>query len=619
MVDIAPSTSENNTVFVVGNDETAAFPIEVDYLAGVHHFESRFKETLVTKDYLTNSADPQTFTYLLWNQDKWFRPRCALFNWVFNSPVLATEKDTTITPLIGMGCTYWDEIQLLYGTNGINVIQPTNIQQHSQMLDFFGNVRKNPLMLNQWHYMAGFADVKTFDYSGGIVGSGGNPQLDPNAATFQFGSAANMGTFVSNVNGTQAALSPAAAPASTILQNTTKGAYMVMPPFYNRSNEPGFWLDPEMQRMRVNFKGNRTCTSCSYLVRSSFYTKIHDTYTIQPPLKMEFKFKITDITRPRYTCTPLIYPVGTNNAAITATLADDITPANTPSFNYTVDTRNSYLISTSVELRSDIHQALLDSWANTGSAFVVTFIYKSIFVNSGITNVNSVNLDLIGRYGNMPYKTIMGIIPQYGVGPLPGTAAWPPRNAMCEFAYADNRIALIQTNVTHPTSRNFELEMPTIVPGGDPRTIAAQTQRGVFNPQYWAQEKINRTQGVECPDFNDCDSLSALTIWQQQMMLPVGYSVAGYVNPVTYGGHAILQGNNTLTNAGPICTTSFFWPPIGYEDANTDYGIYKANMRMKITFAQIPQVSLNIYMLHYYLIAFLMIGNGTCQTNIQLP
>jgi hypothetical protein len=214
--------------------------------------------------------------------------------------------------------------------------------------------------------------------------------------------------------------------------------------------------------------------------------------------------------------------------------------------------------------------------------------------------------------------------PQYGTGI--GSAAvntiYPPINAMCQFAYGSNNIAMYSTNVTHPYSREFVLQIPVQQGASDPISVAAQTVRGVINPQYWAMEKFIRTQGMENPDFNDSDSIDPLDYWDQEMNIAINQPQAGNAatGQVVYGSHSFKDSAGNYWNTGlHNQITTFFWAPIGYEDANVDYGIYKGNMRMIITFAIAPTVSLNMFFLHYYLIAFMMIGNGTCQTNIQLP
>lgn len=599
MVDIAPSTSENNTVFVVGNDETTIFPVELDYLQNIPFYEDRYKQSFWMKDTMTNNADPYMFNFIFWNQDKWMRVRSQLFYWVFQQNQLApsVELTTTFTPIPAMGCTYFDEIQILYGTNGISVLQATNLLPHAIMMNFFGNTRKSEMGLNNWAKMAGFEDFKTFDYLGGMVGSVGTFP-DP-AVSFPAG--ANYPSIVA-ANGSQI------------------GQYMVMPPFYNRSDEPGFWLDKGMQRMRVAFKGNQKCTTAAYLVRSSYYTNIHETHTLQPPLKLEYKFRITDPTRPRYICSPSNQPTNPLGSS-TVVLGTDVVPSSNLVFNYIISNTQSYALTQNVEMRSDIHQALLDSWANSGSAFTVTYTYTSIFLQSGITNVSQTIVDIVGRYGNIPYKTLIASQVQYGSGTLPNGTAWPPRNALCEFAYGDNHVSQYKTNVTTPYSREFTMELPIMWPSTDPISIANQTTRGVINPQYVTNQKFLSSQGMENPEFADCDSYDPLDVWDKQMSIPVGYVQPGQTAPsVVYGGHAISFSNGTVFNVGlHNYITTFFWPPIGYEDVNIDNGIYKGNVRMTINFGVVCPGYLNFYFLNYYRIGFMMIGNGTCQTNLQLP
>jgi hypothetical protein len=241
----------------------------------------------------------------------------------------------------------------------------------------------------------------------------------------------------------------------------------------------------------------------------------------------------------------------------------------------------------------------------------------------GVTGVSTQTFDLVGRFGNIPYKTLIATQPQYNsCATLSGTA-WPPANSMCQFAYGWNNISIWDTNVTQPMSREIVQQTPVMMGNTAPPSIAASPLRGIINPQYWVMEKFIRTQGMEVPDFNDCDSLDPLDFWDQEMGLPIGSQQANATPTATtiiYGSNSVQDSANIFWNTGlHNQITTFFWAPIGYEDSNIDYGIYKGNMRMITTFGYTPSVKLNFFFLHYYLISFMMIGNGTCQTNIQLP
>lgn len=601
-MDIAPSTAENNTVYVVGNDVPTIFPEETDYLAGVPDYEDRYRQTVWTNEAPLNTTDVSTFQYTPWPIDKWLRPRSMCFYHTFRTPTVAGELNTSITPIPGMGVTAWDEINWNYGSTGLPVIQQNNYWPHNAMMQFFGEAKKNNVALNQWREMAGFYDFKTFDYLGGMVGSTGViPAYNTPFPT--------TGNFPSIVAANDA---------------VTSGSYMVMPPYYNRDQEPGFWLDPAMQRMRVAFKGNTNCIYSSYLVRSSYYTKIHDTYTIQPPLKQEIKFKYSNFSRARFINTPNNQPAAPS-ATIpqTVLVGADSYPAASQTVNYLFMPNLSFLYYQLVELRSDIHQAFLDMWANTGSAFVTSFISYSMMTATNVVNTNKIEFDLITRYGNIPFKTFIASQPQYGVANvLPATTNWPPPTAFCEFAYGDNHITQYQATVTHPYSRTFTMNLPTIIPSGDPLTISFAPARGVINPEYWVSEKFLRTQGMENPDFVDCDSLSFTDYWEQQQGTPMGYIQPGNTNQTTvYGSHSAYSTTypTIATNVGMHNNiTTFFWAPPGYEDENKDYGVYKGSVRINITFNPPPQIPLTIFFLNCYRIAFIMIGNGTCNSNIQI-
>ncbi len=626
-MDIAPSTSENTTVYVVGNDVPTIFPEETDFLAGVPDYEDRYRLTKWVYESPLNTTDVSTYSYTPWPIDKWLRPRSMAFYHTFQSPIFAAEFDTSITPLPGMGVTAWDEVNWNYGSTGLPVIQQNNMWPHNAMISFFGDSHKNKIALNQWRNMAGFYDFKTFDYLGGQLESYGragdfyNPFIPTPVAAPQVGYASR-----------------------TANDPTVAGNYMVMPPYYNRARETGFFIDPEMQRMRVAFKGNRNCQFSSYLVRSSYYTKIHDTYTIQPPLKQEIKFKYTDYNRPRFINTPQItagnapqppytqtWPPLTAATIAPAILGPDVAPDASLNFNYKYTPNLSYLYYQVVELRSDIHQAFLDMWANTGSAFVTSFISYSMQTANNIVNTNKIDFDLITRYGNIPYKTLIASVPSYGVANvLPANTNWPPRNTICEFAYGDNHVSQYLATVTHPYSRTFTMNLVDNIGSGDPWNIVNVNRRGVMNPEYWVSEKFNRTQGMENPDFVDCDSLSFQDYWDVQQAMPIGSpsnwnGISATPNEaIVYGSHSILPsvtpGNlNAVWNVGMHNNiTTFFWPPPGFEDENKDYGVYKGSVRISITFSHKPPIPLNFFFLNCYRISFIMIGNGTCNSNIQI-
>lgn len=638
--DIAPATAEAGIVYVVGVKPLNPVPQEMNWLGQQPVFEDRYKNNFFYFVSPNNDANSRQLKFSLNPADKWMRIRtaCFLTNWTF-SGATAALKDTTFTPLPGFGVTNWDQINVLVGSSGQPMCNTSMHAPHLHMLNFLGNVKKNNIILNEWYKMAGFDDFKTFDYAGPIDNSTSYSQTSNptnittgdtdvvltnsvlTAEQFNFNSRFVYGSTFGEGNTSF----PAFLPGSS---DRREWYY----PFNNRVSEGGMWYDPAMRRMRKAFYGNKNCTNTNTLVKASIFCSPMESILLWPPMQMEFQFFFNNVDeiRPRGIITPCC-TIGKKGATgdtagsqYKVTVGDDAGEFIKVGFNKD----KCYFLMQFVEMRSDIHQAFLFSWAQNSGSFVQPVTWLDLYMKEGIYSRNTLQIDLIGQQGMIPYKTCFATTPlwPFGANALNGGEAAhgvPAQKHFCEFSYGNCNIEEWSIDTTMPTSRTHHRKVwDKFENGCDPQAISELSLRGVRSHEYWQQEKINRNQGFLTAVLEDCDSLDFADTYEYQMAPPHGqsYQKASGTKSTVYGSHSVLcAGQTTPTNFGlHNFVNSFLWTPIGVDMPGLNYGVYRGNQRLTAKFNPTPAIPLKLMCLNSYQICLQLGGNGVAQKNLAI-
>jgi hypothetical protein len=363
VLDVARGASAVESVYVIGTT-AAGLPQELNFAAHTLVYENRYKQTVtMTNNALTN-YNTNEINFLFNVINNYQRLRSYVIGMQFNFPALAsvptqgTSGTTSLTPMFGMGITYWDQIYLQLGSSQ-QALAPTIPAVHNTYMQKWTSfVDKTDLCIRKWWEMAGFFDVKTFEYAGGIQGpsatntaaSNFNPTLLAGAnggwaGTFRFQTP--MLNDLQNQAGFGAAVVPGGLPGVTgFAANSTPV----------RGLEGGLWLDSEMQRYRSMFYGTGLATKLNYLTKMGLMTDIFESPLCIPgmQLSISLKFNETNAVRKRYINTPFV----TRGAAADGVNAFDVYDQNTLPGPVPVPNQ-FWVFSENIEFRSDIHGAFL--------------------------------------------------------------------------------------------------------------------------------------------------------------------------------------------------------------------------------------------------------------------
>lgn len=627
-MDIAPSTSDVQAVFVTGVDPLTNIPGESNWVAQTPVFEDRYKEHAWKKIAPLADTDTNKMKFVYAVSDKWIRVRTAFMYHQWNINAGAAACNTTVTPLPGFGITNYDQIYVLAGQNNTSLSCNTWKNPMLRMMAFMAREKKNDILMNQYWKMAGFYDFKNFDYCGivpGNIGAAAGAQLETaNAKSFAYQQVADTMTVPYRFD--PEVLAGDETHRIPCCPGSIRPEYCDYP-LNMRWFECGQWYDKAMQDMRRDFYGNKATTVTATLTKVSLFCEAFNTILNWPPIKLEFDFiyNFGQTARPRMIVTP--------GAIITVagvmTVAGDSAVA--PVMNFDKD--NSYFIVDTVEYKAYIHQALLDGWANKGSAFSQYYNYLELFHKENIVNANNVSFDLISQRGNIPYKIYTAHTVQWPPGNVANTVAPANKKYVCEFAFGSDCVEEWKISITHPDSRTLSRKMWNRFGYAGAKYASKLSMRGVRGYEFWTQEKVARNAGVQSPLLEDCDSLNFEDYYSQHCNGPLANAAQQDVMPestplaytpefaglMNYGTHSVYNSSTNGLGCPPHnFINSFIMAPPGFDDTTSNYGIYMGTVRMEISYVPQPTTPMNLWVLMEYQIACYMLGNGTVQMNINV-
>jgi len=617
-METAPGVQNMVQVNYIGEDSQMVLPGELDLHADGKTTETRYHSTTWNQQSPTSQTNPREMQMLIMINAQFTRNR-AFFHMInFTQTTWAGELPTSITPIPAMALTFWDDIFIQLGFNGMNIIPPTGQWAHIWMMRHMAEGRKNTIAQIPWGDMAGVFDFKYFGYSGGIVGTYGAaagailwplvnpppfsttgqcPGLPPNALTPVANNA--TGPYYMNI------------PA--ISQGT-----MVQKPYQGPELASGPWLDPAMQRYRTMFKANATCQACTFIVHDAFINPLASLTTVTPPFKRLTVFQVSNIARSKIVNTRYNTYVNATNIVVTGA---DVAPA---AATYTFNPAKCTEYFQTIQFRDDLQGNWIKIWQGSKNA-ITSPCYVYTILQELVQNVNMFTSNPVPNQGNVPSKIMIATrVTNYGYGLAANNTAPAADNNYVEFAYGDNHISQLQVTWTTPVNQTQTFQYLDTIANCDPEYQQTMVTRGVLNQEYWIQECGQRSLFMKDRDFGDCDSLSPADYYFQQFMPPIGTRPFGAAGGpiVVYGAmSAFTAAQPTVaTNVGlhnQITTINLTAQQI--EEDTVDPGVPVGVVKVVYTFNPAPPQPLQIMTLMKYQVSISYNSNMSVQSNLQIP
>lgn len=647
---VAPYMSEQTTVLVSGRQPESALPPPIDYNANQAVHESRYRDTAQIKIRGEQNGDmPYSQQYVIEPQSQLLRARSVFFmhNWqikgkcqgfagdedsaTFVNWETAREDekdpylDLSITPMLGLGCTAWESIDITIGLNDTRIRQTTRDNDHVHWMTFMADTKKNPLTMKWIYHPALFYDVHSFNYCGGIknfvaVHNPGDGVGDPAVKQYFTYNAKEPNTLPTNP-------SPAAFPGypqgQYDIQHGNWGPFK--PELQGLAG--GLWFDEELRKAKTCFIPHRNVLDFWTATNGALLSSFFDNILELPPMRYIVTFNAGSDLKPRFYETPVVLHNKNADAALSTTSVRGLVGEN---FNIFPNRANSYVMLTNVELRPDIQQAWLDSWTLSNAALQVPV--KMYQHYSFITQPNvsgTVEKTLMASGSNLPYKTIIATRPELPITGLDPAWASPKAKNFPSFAYGDSFWRDEMWNVTQPVNRKWNRINTLPCPRAfDPLAQREIRTRGMIMHEHYIQEINYRTGAFKDPDFTSIDSYTFEDLWTRMYMPPMGFAVhTGNIKknndvdlPIEmFGSQSVTFPNNSYFNSGPSnIINTWLYAATGYDDPGFDNGIYKGAMMHEFHFHNPIPTAQRVHMIWAYNGTVDLIGNNSASKDIPL-
>jgi hypothetical protein len=633
-MDVARGASAVESVYVIGSS-AVGLPQELNFAAHTPIYENRYTRTALMTNNALTTYNTNEINFLFNVINNFQRLRSYVIGMQFSWPqraatTVGTNGQTNFTPLFGLGITYWDQIYLQLGSSQQALAPTVPAVHNTYMQKWTSFVDKTDENIRKWWEMAGFFDVKSFEYIGGIQGPNGlntcNPNENPTllagagggwqgsmrVGTPVFNDLNSQGGYGSEYNKTNMPTNPAPALAVTPV----------------RGAEGGLWIDPEMQRYRSMFYGTRACTGSNYLTKMGLISDIFESPLCIPgmQLSVSLKFNETNAARKRYVNTPYVIQAGD---ALASTGGADLIDQAT--FTGVLPNPNQFWIySENIQFRSDIHGAFLLVFTG-GKGLTDHMNYYDLYSKGNLLNIMSDDITLIQQGNNCPWESSFLFELQYpwtNVNPSGGAApVLAPAVTVPPYMYTDVGVSQLWAQITTPVPESFDnnyWQTGARPNGMSPNTIANLTLRGVTDMWWWWRQMGYESQYFADTAFEDVTSHSLrdwLSFCNQPAVgsFPLSATVAGTSGPTIYGAFSVRTANGYTLGQGPHnqCWKQI-WHPLGFVDKGTDYGVTVGSLRTKVTFQEQIETPIKFNHLGVYPIAVTYLGSGQVATNIRL-
>lgn len=621
--DLNKTVGAQTTVYVVG-EKGNPLPSELNTLIKSIPFCNQYYQT---KDYRIGYVQQNTskdIQFLYYPSGFFTRVRSMCFSPAFNVPnyigdPIGTNGRCAITPLFGMGVTYWDSVDLGLGVTSKKIISNADQIHWMYMMKYISFINRNPENFKLWWEQAGFFDYDSFDYCSGVVTTNVVANSIPCPRDDNVTWSGNSVLYQSSVNaGTQfcsglfcppegVGFWPGGGNPCTNNGNT----YPV------RQMECGFWLDEGLQRMRSIFYGNGDCTNTRYNVKLSLLTDVGDTFLCYPPVQWNLKFNYNNpnSVRPRYVNTVATDVTTNPNSSFAIEILDQ------PTFKgFTVTPNLCWLFVTNVQFRPDIQGVFLSTW-QTGYGFMDIIVQPSLYQHN-LHNITQTTINVVHPNNNVPYMIAMGFTDTW---PLQGLkyGTYCPQNQIMPWAFTDVHLNHIRfelmtvcpNNIDHYFYRD---QMPP--ESWYQNATEGSLNRGVWDPETTWHQIGFYTQYFMDSSFDDMNHQPFRNDWKQINMPPQGYHNFGAQAYMPGARAAILNGSNYAWFSGKH-TQLFaqFLAPSGFNDSNADYGIYQGSLRLQLDFRDSVVTPIMMYILQYSKEALTVLGNNQATSNLIGP
>lgn len=644
-MDVARGASSVEAVYVIG--QTAeGLPPELNTGMRALNFEHRYNSTIWFVQTALNYVDNNeiTFNFLPINVFERVRSYCVGMQFNVAPPVvggtpadMSPQGGTSITPLPGIGVTYWDQFLVMRGTSQ-QALTPTIPQVHtSHMMRYQAFVEKHQLTGRKWWEMAGFYDVKTYDYCGGISGQvfanycsyNENPGLGAAAADAYYLGNFNRGTAtfqemacdglygVSLMPGQTLAAPGNAGTIGQPVGAATPAANVGRAPV--RQYECGLWLDEQMQRYRVNMCGMAGHSSPQFncLVKLGLVCDFFESPLAIPGQQMNIVLRYTEsnAARPRYINTPFVCTTGGNGVA-TDLQAQATYGGITPNQN------RFYIYSENVIMRADIQGSYFFVWSS-GRGLPDHMTYYDWFTAAGLVNIQSCTQTIVQSGNNLPFVTAFSFQLQPPFLNLGGANNVSPEAVtQCPYVFADIGVSQIQGQITTPAAQtfNYNFWQTGARPNSwSPLQQASAPVRGVIDQfDEWHRMGYD-TQFLADTVLEDVDERCSGDKWKFINMPACGSLNLGAPGRM-YGSHAVLTNGalQTINSGTHNQFWHFMWHPLGYKDVSIDYGTPVGSLRTDFNFLTNIQTTFRINALSAYTIGLSFLGSGQVATNLRV-
>ena len=624
MMDVARGASAVESVYVIGSD-AVGIPQELNFAAHSLVFENRYTQTQTMTNTALTVYDTNEINFLFNIINQYMRMRSYTIGeqfFVATLPTIATTGgvfgDFAITPLIGMGITYWDQLYVTLGSSQQPLAPTIPYVHNTHMQRWVGYINKTDIETRKWWEMAGFVDYQTMEYCGGFAGTassnlaayGANPVLAA-AANGVWQGQQRFGTETMNALGAQ----PPWGVYSTVTYPTG-----VQGPV--RTYEGGLWLDNNMQRMRAIFYGGTSTTNINYETKIGCITDAFETPLTIPGMQfnLSLRFNEKNAIRPRYINTPFVIKDATaaNTAVVTGlidqTTYDGITPV----------ASKFWVFSENITFRSDIHSAFLMVWV-AGKGLTDHMTYYDLYQKSGIIGISNDLYTIVQQGNNAPWMSaITWEIQSYAAMTAPFV---PPAksNNIPPYVYIDVGVNVIRGQITTPSVTNFDSLFWQSAPrptGTSSLDIAATSYRGVTDMYYWWKQMGYETQFFYETSIDDINNRSVRDLW----FTPCQPAMNSFVSPAitapsasttSYGNLSAVYGGYYVGTGPHNQVWHQIWQPLGYKDDATDYGVLVGSLRLDITWQAAVPTTIKLNHLGAYQTALTYLGSGQVATNIR--
>lgn len=618
-MDIARGATATTAVFVIGTHATDV-PAEMNALITSKVYEPRY-DSCVDEVVPSNSQNNrQEVTFVAQPTNTFMRVRNWCVGESFNCPVSTLEQpltNTSLTPMFGMGVTFFDQIYFQMGNNSQVLCPSINDHHELFMQKYMSPFTKKNITNRHWWQLAGFTNVSSFDYCGGTATSDNPAFTDLEMTEPQATPVTDTGI----LKPYYPSISLGSNFSSSLVQAPFPPHGAAQPnPDYNRQMEGGFFYDPEMQLYRSLFYANNKCNQVNYLVKLGILSSGFETPLCLPGLQVQLKLRYPESNRDRkrYICTPNL----SSGADANGLIVNLIDQATFPGFTPNIDYFRIYL--TNVNFRGDWQTSYLNVWVGGNAISDSIEIYD--WFSKGIENETSLDITIVNPGNNVPAQTATSfqLLPPYQG--LMNHAVTPPGVCITPYCYTDCNLSSCRTSVSTYKPLNYSIEywqsgqrMTRFDPLGR-YTAAFASQKGVNDLYSTWHSAVVDSQGFHTLSADDLDPGREFQEYNAAILgVPNGVPLEPATKNYSILGSAAQLCNNVYYGTG--LHNQFLFQvlnPLGYVDNTIDYGVANGSLRTNLKFLNMVSTPIRFNHLSVLPVQFSYVGSGNVVTNLSI-